>query len=47
VWRETTEPEWTDSIKVGNVTSYTAKGMSKDNFQFGVRAVDPDGTAAR
>ena len=43
VWRETTEPEWTHSIRVGNVTSYIAKGMSKDNFQFGVRAVDRDG----
>ena len=43
VWRETTEPEWTHSIRVGNVTSYTAEGMSKDNFQFGVRAVDRDG----
>ena len=43
VWRETTEPEWTHTIRVGNVTSYTVQGMSKDNFQFGVRAVDRDG----
>ena len=43
VWRETTEPAWTHSIRVGNVTSYTVEGMSKDNFQFGVRAVDRDG----
>lgn len=43
VWRETTEPLWTDSVRVGNVTSYTAKRMSKDNLQFGVRAVDRDG----
>ncbi len=43
VWRETTEPVWTHSIPVGNVTSYTVEGMSKDNFQFGVRAVDRDG----
>lgn len=43
VWRETTEPQWTHSLRLGNVTSYTAKGMSKDNFFFGVRAVDRDG----
>ncbi len=43
VWRETTEPEWTHTIRVGNVTRYTVEGMSKDNFQFGVRAVDREG----
>jgi hypothetical protein len=43
VWRETTEPLWTHSVRVGNVTSYTARRMSKDNLQFGVRAVDRDG----
>ena len=43
VWRDTTEPLWTHAIRVGNVTSYTVEGMSKDNFQFGVRAVDRDG----
>ena len=43
VWRETTEPLWTNSIPVGNVTSFTVEGMSKDNYQFGVRAVDQDG----
>lgn len=40
VWRDTTSPVWTNSKMVGNVTSYTMKGMSKDNFFFGVRAVD-------
>jgi beta-N-acetylglucosaminidase len=30
-------------VWVGNVTAYTAKGMSKDNYFFGVRAVDKDG----
>ncbi|HKO97868.1 MAG TPA: M28 family metallopeptidase [Pyrinomonadaceae bacterium] len=44
VWRETTSPVWTNSKMVGNVTSCTAKGMSKDNFFFGVRAVDKAGT---
>jgi hypothetical protein len=43
VFRETTEPEWTHVIRVGRVTSFTVKGMSKDNFFFGVRAVDSDG----
>jgi hypothetical protein len=40
VWRDTTSPVWTNSKMVGNVTSYSAKGMSKDNYFFGVRAVD-------
>ncbi|HEY9283199.1 MAG TPA: M20/M25/M40 family metallo-hydrolase, partial [Pyrinomonadaceae bacterium] len=43
VWRETSSPVWTHSLPVGNVTSYTAKGRSKDNFFFGVRAVDREG----
>lgn len=43
VWRETTSPVWTDSQAVGNVTTYTMKGMSKDNYFFGVRSVDKDG----
>lgn len=43
VWRETSSPVWTNSRAVGNVTSYTLKGMSKDNFFFGVRAVDREG----
>jgi hypothetical protein len=43
VWRETTSPFWTNSKVVGNVTSYTVTGMSKDNYFFGVRAVDRDG----
>lgn len=43
VWRDTTSPVWTNSRSVGNATSYTMKGMSKDNFFFGLRAVDKDG----
>ena len=38
VWRDTTSPVWTNSRAVGNVTSFTMKGMSKDNYFFGVRA---------
>ena len=43
VWRETTQPDWTNAIPVGNVTSVTLPLSPKDNFQFGVRAVDKDG----
>jgi len=43
VWRRTTEPYWTHSKTVGNVTKYTMEKMSKDNYFFGVRAVDKDG----
>ena len=43
VWRDTTSPVWTNSKAVGNVTNYTMKGMSKDNYFFGVRAIDKDG----
>lgn len=43
VWRDTTAAEWTNAKFVGNVLTYTAKGMSKDNYFFGVRAVDKAG----
>ena len=43
VWRETTAPVWTNALFVGNATSHTVKGTSKDNYFFGVRAVDRDG----
>jgi hypothetical protein len=43
VYRDTTAPYWQHTINVGNVTSYTVKGITKDNFLFGVRAVDRDG----
>lgn len=43
VWRETTSPVWTNSKAVGMATSYTLQGMSKDNYFFGVRAVDREG----
>jgi hypothetical protein len=42
VWRETTSPEWTRVIDVGDVTSVTLD-ISKDNVFFGIRAVDADG----
>jgi hypothetical protein len=49
VWRRTTDAEWTHTIKVGNpapvggLVRVTLENMSKDNFFFGVRAVDTDG----
>lgn len=43
VWRDTSSAVWTNSVYVGNVTSHTMKEMSKDNYFFGVRAVDKDG----
>jgi len=43
VWRDTTSPVWTNARAVGNVTTFTVKGMSKDNYFFGVRAVDKQG----
>jgi hypothetical protein len=46
VWRDTTAPFWTNKVSVGNVTRYTIKGMSKDNYFFGVQAVDKDGNVS-
>jgi hypothetical protein len=43
VWRDTTAPEWTDAVAVGNVTNFVMKARSKDNYFFGVRAVDRAG----
>jgi hypothetical protein len=43
VWRDTTAAEWTDSYFVGNVTGFVMKARSKDNYFFGVRAVDKAG----
>ncbi|HAF13193.1 MAG TPA: aminopeptidase [Blastocatellia bacterium] len=43
VWRDTTSPVWTNARAVGKLTSYTMKSMSKDNYFFGVRAVDKQG----
>jgi Zn-dependent M28 family amino/carboxypeptidase len=42
VMRETTSPDWTSAITVGNVTTVTLD-VAKDNVQFGVRAVDTAG----
>lgn len=45
VWRETTAPQWQGSVYVGNTTHYTVN-RSKDNFLFGVQAVDKDGNVS-
>jgi hypothetical protein len=42
VTRETTSPDWTSAIDVGNVTTVTLN-IAKDNLQFGLRAVDQAG----
>ncbi|MET9046063.1 M20/M25/M40 family metallo-hydrolase [Streptomyces sp. NPDC004362] len=42
VWRETTVPEWTHVIPVGDVTR-RGVDLSKDNVFFGVRAVNKAG----
>lgn len=42
VWRETTDPEWTHVIPVGDVTRREVD-LSKDNVFFGIRAVNKAG----
>jgi hypothetical protein len=42
VMRETTSPDWTSAVGVGNVTSVTLN-IAKDNVQFGLRAIDTAG----
>jgi len=43
VWRSTHRPYWEHSKFVGDTTRYTVKGVSKDNYIFGVRSVDKYG----
>ncbi|GAB3463932.1 M20/M25/M40 family metallo-hydrolase [Massilia terrae] len=45
VWRETTAPFWQGAKYVGNVTEASVK-LSKDNYFFGVQAVDKDGNVS-
>jgi len=42
VWRESTAPDWEHVARIGDATSVTID-ISKDNVQFGIRAVDRDG----
>ena len=46
VWRDVGMPTWQNSRDVGNTTRTTLKGISKDNFIFGVVAVDRDGNTS-
>ena len=46
VWRETTAPFWEHAAWAGNVTRFAVQGVSKDNFIFGVEAVDREGHAS-
>jgi hypothetical protein len=43
-WRLTTEPQWTHSVYVGDVTQRTLKNVVIDNYFFGVSAVGKDGS---
>lgn len=45
VWRDTNAAEWQGSKFVGNITEATVK-LSKDNYFFGVQAVDKDGNVS-
>lgn len=42
-WRLTTEPQWTHSRWVGDVTEFTLANTIIDNYFFGVSAVSSDG----
>ena len=46
VWRAPGELVWRHARDAGKVTRYTLKGISKDNYVFGVAAVDGDGNAS-
>jgi len=46
VWREPGMPVWQFARDVGKVTRFTLKGVSKDDFVFGVVALDRDGNAS-
>ncbi|OIQ22949.1 M28 family peptidase [Lacinutrix sp. MedPE-SW] len=43
-WRDTTSPTWDNSRYVGDVNTFTLKGIVIDNFFFGVASVAQDGT---
>lgn len=43
-WRLTTEPQWTHSVYVGDVSAHTLKNVVIDNYFFGVSAVSINGT---
>ena len=46
VWRTTDAANWQGAAYVGNSTQFTARGLSKDNYFFGVQAVDREGNVS-
>lgn len=42
-WRLTTDPVWTNSIYVGDVTEHTLENVIIDNYLFGVSSVSEEG----
>ena len=46
VWRDPSSPVWQFARDAGNEVRYTLKGVSKDNYVFGVQALDRDGHAS-
>ncbi|HEY5800063.1 MAG TPA: M28 family metallopeptidase [Burkholderiaceae bacterium] len=46
VWRDTTAANWQGARDVGKVTQFTVKGLSKDNYFFGVQTLDTQGNAS-
>ncbi len=46
VWRAAGSPLWQHGRDVGNVTRATLEGVSKDDYVFGVVALDRDGNAS-
>jgi len=43
-WRLTTDPQWSHSVYVGNVSDCTLRNVIIDNYFFGVAAVSTDGS---
>lgn len=43
VWRRTTAATWTNARRVGRRTHATLRNISKDDYVFGVRAIDSAG----
>jgi hypothetical protein len=46
VWRDTTSSVWQGASYVGKVTDFRVLGKSKDNYLFGVQAVDTNGNVS-
>ncbi len=43
LWRETTAPLWQEGMSAGKATRFTVPKVSKDNYIFGLAAIDKDG----